>query len=1329
MFNDVSQPVVVFQAFSIVFVGCVFQNINGVVPILDMTPSFSATWEDQSEGDHVFNGTVLAFRGCQFKKLQLEVTEPPGALITFFYLDGRTEITGCQFTDSYIVEAHFGFVYTVPSSSSFMLIEAPVEIVDSRFSNILLGSGAVVAILNDPMDQCIYCTVALTRVVFKQSTARHGCVRVSASGDQVVPVFHANVVLTDVTFHTNVAFHHGVLFLEDEPVTCIGCVFHRNSYENNEVADTDRGMSPTSVLFQSSRVTSLHSANFINCTFADFEDTGVLGGIQLVTVMISGAARPAFDNCTFTLGPSSRFAVAVTGASRPLFAGCTFATPPNGGPSDLRGIWIEEGAAPTFTDCTFLATVGWPYYDFPLERNRTSFPRAAEVVILEGFSSATFIDCLFETHGKPSVGDVNFYGGVVALRLAGASSLRCQRCTFRSFNSSSAVWATFDGADDGSLRGAVESPPREFQGCTFSSEQALDYVVSAQGGALGILDSTFTNVSLRETFPFTWHNRVSYTGVVAFSLVRGGFLRNVLFVPAAVPAPGASRTSDVIMDDSIVTMSSSLTSGVIVLGNSSVLQASLTSLFSRRDPPARPALLCDPASGRPKIAGSLIASPGVIAGSGCAAGPSSNGSLANLTDRLPIRIGRYSAVALTPTVYLAPGAAGGVVFAVEDWMSGLNVTLVAATTPADPAFRAALSNITLVLSRLAQPAPLGAGVGAGTSPAGAVAASWRATAAAGIVVTHEDPMFRSAPEYTVDVIAPDGLPQPPEAFVTAALRIRAVPTTISAKMCQLTMGKALWGFALTGHRLETSVKVRDLLGLTQLARDFDSSLVLALTDPAGAHPLPPVTRSTDTELATQFKPHRPGPLVVRLSVDGGRTFTTIGRVTVYWVGWAYVVAALVLVLTAGAVALCVNRRWARLHRRVVQQLERQVLRIAEYEEWERAMANSEVSELSWAGLGDSLPELASASVELAGVPQFEFGEIEMHLHPKNRLSKGAFGEVFRCRWRGQDVAVKRMFVPDPAKGPAVRDAFIREVNFLHNADHPNILPAYGACYMLPNLCFISRLMEKGSLYRVLHNPDEAAHLHLARRVEIALQLARGVAYLHTSEPPIVHRDLKSVNVLCGLNYSVRIADFGLARTLLRDHLDTTHQGGTPAWMAPEQLRGEPISEKADVYACGVLLWEIFSVSGRLPWEGKAYVDIVRCVGLQRERLDLSEILVSGNGAGYLPPGPAQPGRAGAPDAAPVPANPAHAKMLLSEERSEHSSALLLTNMTSFGGPASADAPQLPPYVESHVRAEVAKLVSRCFRELPSDRPEAQELAETLGSLKDFISLEEDKRSR
>jgi serine/threonine protein kinase len=116
-------------------------------------------------------------------------------------------------------------------------------------------------------------------------------------------------------------------------------------------------------------------------------------------------------------------------------------------------------------------------------------------------------------------------------------------------------------------------------------------------------------------------------------------------------------------------------------------------------------------------------------------------------------------------------------------------------------------------------------------------------------------------------------------------------------------------------------------------------------------------------------------------------------------------------------------------------------------------------------------------------------------------------------------------------------------------------------------------MSKGSLFNVLHSDEKLSWL---QREQIALDIACGLAFLHAEK--ILHRDLKSLNVLLDNHFHASLTDFGLSKIKAETHNTMTKDGhpvGTPAWMAPE-LIDQPYTAKADIYSCGIVFWEISS---------------------------------------------------------------------------------------------------------------------------------------------------------
>ncbi|KAK8308626.1 hypothetical protein V6Z12_D02G073200 [Gossypium hirsutum] len=179
---------------------------------------------------------------------------------------------------------------------------------------------------------------------------------------------------------------------------------------------------------------------------------------------------------------------------------------------------------------------------------------------------------------------------------------------------------------------------------------------------------------------------------------------------------------------------------------------------------------------------------------------------------------------------------------------------------------------------------------------------------------------------------------------------------------------------------------------------------------------------------------------------------------------------------------------------------------------------------------------------------------------------------------GKDVAVK--VFPNLEYSDDVIHSFRQEVSLMKRLRHPNVLLFMGAVTSPQRLCIVTEFLQRGSLFRLLQR--NAAKLERKRRVHMALDIAQGMNYLHHCNPTIVHRDLKSSNLLVDKNWTVKVGDFGLSRLKHATFLTTKTGKGTPHWMAPEVLRNEPSDEKSDIYSFGVILWEL--ATGKIPWE-------------------------------------------------------------------------------------------------------------------------------------------------
>jgi mitogen-activated protein kinase kinase kinase 9 len=186
------------------------------------------------------------------------------------------------------------------------------------------------------------------------------------------------------------------------------------------------------------------------------------------------------------------------------------------------------------------------------------------------------------------------------------------------------------------------------------------------------------------------------------------------------------------------------------------------------------------------------------------------------------------------------------------------------------------------------------------------------------------------------------------------------------------------------------------------------------------------------------------------------------------------------------------------------------------------------------------------------------------------IGTGTFGDVKKCNWRKTLVAVKFLKKVMENEKENIH-SFIEELNLLKKLRHPNILLYLGANITGPNFFLVTEFCDLGNLFDFLHN-NPRSELAEADRIRIALEIGKGVNYLHSFDTPILHRDLKSLNILLDKNMTVKIADFGWAR--LRD-IHMTKQRGTFQWMAPEVIKKNSYTEKADIFSFGIILWELW----------------------------------------------------------------------------------------------------------------------------------------------------------
>ncbi|TKY67955.1 Serine/threonine-protein kinase protein [Spatholobus suberectus] len=223
------------------------------------------------------------------------------------------------------------------------------------------------------------------------------------------------------------------------------------------------------------------------------------------------------------------------------------------------------------------------------------------------------------------------------------------------------------------------------------------------------------------------------------------------------------------------------------------------------------------------------------------------------------------------------------------------------------------------------------------------------------------------------------------------------------------------------------------------------------------------------------------------------------------------------------------------------------------------------------------------------IQEFQYSDLEAATNgfsDRKLLGKGSHGYVYKAVVRGRPVAVKRpsrpnAVVPRPVSSSApeiVTSEVDNEIDILSKIQSPRLVNLVGFTNDSRDRLLVVEFMSNGTLYDVLHSSPRPPNW--GRRIRLALQTAKAIDTLHSSTPPVIHRDIKSANVLIDRSYNARLGDFGLA---LRGHVDdyrlrSTPPAGTMGYLDPCYVTPDNLSTKTDVFSFGILLLEI--ISGR-----------------------------------------------------------------------------------------------------------------------------------------------------
>ncbi|MGE5814346.1 MAG: protein kinase domain-containing protein [Acidobacteriota bacterium] len=221
-------------------------------------------------------------------------------------------------------------------------------------------------------------------------------------------------------------------------------------------------------------------------------------------------------------------------------------------------------------------------------------------------------------------------------------------------------------------------------------------------------------------------------------------------------------------------------------------------------------------------------------------------------------------------------------------------------------------------------------------------------------------------------------------------------------------------------------------------------------------------------------------------------------------------------------------------------------------------------------------------------PASRIGQLVSHYEIRDLLGSGGMGDVYgavdlRLRRR---VALKFL---RPLSDPDLRRRFIREAQSASLLDHPNICTIFEVDETPAGDVFIAMACYEGE---TLDRSLKRGPLDPKRALQIAVQAGRGLSAAH--DELIVHCDVKPANLFVTQDETVKILDFGIAKTLREAGVDADMNAlGTPPYMAPEQLRGEGVDQRTDVWALGVVLFE--SLTGVLPFRGDAVNGVVDAI--------------------------------------------------------------------------------------------------------------------------------------
>ena len=213
------------------------------------------------------------------------------------------------------------------------------------------------------------------------------------------------------------------------------------------------------------------------------------------------------------------------------------------------------------------------------------------------------------------------------------------------------------------------------------------------------------------------------------------------------------------------------------------------------------------------------------------------------------------------------------------------------------------------------------------------------------------------------------------------------------------------------------------------------------------------------------------------------------------------------------------------------------------------------------------------------------------------IGEGGYGKVYQAEWHYNLVAVKQLLADSLTEASLAE--FQHETDLMASLRHPNMVQLFGVCVEHTPYWIVMEYCAQGSLYQVIQH---RAAFDWGLRIRIASDIAKGLNYLHAQNQPILHRDLKSLNVLLDKDFKAKLTDFGLATVKQQSstYSKTDSLVGSVLWMAPELFQRKPkYTVQSDMYSYAIVCWEL--ASWQRPWPEAPNPAVVPTWVMQGER--------------------------------------------------------------------------------------------------------------------------------